>query len=229
MERKYYYTDGNTQFGPFSFNDLDNEKVTPETLFWYQGLNEWMKGRDIPELQPIFNLRPPVQYNYSSNFPPPPPPNNKRIQVTSNEPTASNGFRNMVFAAVVIAAIYFIFFRDDNEKSGGSEQVVNQYASSFVGQLAKKIAPITGNNATYVVDGWSYEDGIYTINLQGMWYEKSTPFSDDECQVNYGVKLTVNEKGDKVLGQTITGKNDCARNHEFVGDLIDIGISALGE
>lgn len=229
MERKYYYTDGNVQFGPFSYNDLDNEKVTPETLFWFQGLDGWTKGKNIPELQPIFNLRPPVQSNYSSNYTPPPPPNYKIKQTTSNQTTDSFRVRNIVSVVVVIAVIYFFFFRDDNEKYGGSEQVVNQYASSFVGQLAKKIAPITGNNPTYVVDGWSYDEGIYTINLQGMWYEKSTPFSDDECQVNYGVKLTVNEKGDKILGQTITGKNDCARNHEFVGDLIDIGISALGE
>jgi hypothetical protein len=63
---EYYYTDGLTNFGPFSLEQLKEKKITPSTKIWYAGLSGWTAASEIPELAGLL-----------SSFPPPlstPPP-----------------------------------------------------------------------------------------------------------------------------------------------------------
>ena len=49
--RNYFYTDGQTRFGPFSIDEMKRKRLPGHTLVWYQGLNDWMKISEIPELE----------------------------------------------------------------------------------------------------------------------------------------------------------------------------------
>lgn len=41
--------------GPFSFDDLQNDsRLTPDTLIWKEGFQDWKKIRDVPELKKLF-------------------------------------------------------------------------------------------------------------------------------------------------------------------------------
>jgi hypothetical protein len=62
---EYFITDGVTNFGPFSLEQLKEKNITPSTRIWYAGLSGWTAASEIPELAGLI-----------SSFPPPagPPP-----------------------------------------------------------------------------------------------------------------------------------------------------------
>lgn len=50
----FFYSDGQSQFGPFSKEELQSKDITPETLVWYEGLEEWTKADEADELVDLF-------------------------------------------------------------------------------------------------------------------------------------------------------------------------------
>jgi len=59
MMKKYFYTDGKEKFGPFSYDELKQLKLTRETRVWYYGLENWTILSEIEELQAITKAIPP--------------------------------------------------------------------------------------------------------------------------------------------------------------------------
>ena len=59
-EHNYFYTDGNTSFGPFTLEDIKKQDIKRDTLIWYQGLNDWTRADLITELKDLFELIPPA-------------------------------------------------------------------------------------------------------------------------------------------------------------------------
>jgi len=51
MERKYYIAQGKEHLGPFSISELQEKKISPDTLIWYEGLEQWTKASEITELK----------------------------------------------------------------------------------------------------------------------------------------------------------------------------------
>lgn len=70
QSKKYFYTDGQHQYGPFSLDELQAQSISRETKIWYQGLENWTPAKDLPELAAIFQAPTPPAYNN----PAPPPP-----------------------------------------------------------------------------------------------------------------------------------------------------------
>jgi hypothetical protein len=66
---EYFYTDGTTNFGPFTLEQLKEKNITPVTKIWYSGLSGWTAANEIPELAGILASSPPPV-----NPPPPPQP-----------------------------------------------------------------------------------------------------------------------------------------------------------
>lgn len=57
--KKYFYSDGKEKNGPFTFDELKNENINPDTLIWYEGLTDWTAAKYILELEEILQLSPP--------------------------------------------------------------------------------------------------------------------------------------------------------------------------
>jgi len=57
--KKYFYSDGEEKFGPFSMEELRNENITKDTLIWFEGLEDWVQAKAISEFEEIFKLIPP--------------------------------------------------------------------------------------------------------------------------------------------------------------------------
>jgi hypothetical protein len=57
--KKYFYSDGTNNFGPFTFEELNEKNITRETLVWFQELGDWKPAGTVPELIEIFQLVPP--------------------------------------------------------------------------------------------------------------------------------------------------------------------------
>lgn len=57
--KKYFYSNGQEKNGPFSFEELKNEEINPDTLIWHEGLTDWTAAKYILELEEILQLSPP--------------------------------------------------------------------------------------------------------------------------------------------------------------------------
>ena len=56
---EYYFSDGENQFGPFKLDELKNQKISKDTLIWYEGLDNWIKASEIENLKTLFKATPP--------------------------------------------------------------------------------------------------------------------------------------------------------------------------
>ncbi|MCW0483448.1 CD225/dispanin family protein [Gaoshiqia sediminis] len=66
--KKYFYTDGTSNFGPFTIEELQEKKINRDTKVWFQELGEWKAAGEIPELTEIFKLVPPPITKTNSNY-----------------------------------------------------------------------------------------------------------------------------------------------------------------
>jgi len=57
--KKYYYTDGVNDFGPFTLDELKGKPITKDTYVWFEGLAEWVLAADVQELYELFSSTPP--------------------------------------------------------------------------------------------------------------------------------------------------------------------------
>jgi len=56
---EYYYTDGTTNYGPFTIEQLKEKNITASTKVWYSGLSGWTPAGQLPELSGILVSGPP--------------------------------------------------------------------------------------------------------------------------------------------------------------------------
>jgi GYF domain 2 len=74
----YYFLEGKNVVGPVSLEELHSKNITTETFVWYDGLQDWMKLKEVPKLfyklealstnqQPELELK----QNYAPGKPPP--------------------------------------------------------------------------------------------------------------------------------------------------------------
>lgn len=73
--KEYFFLKGKDQNGPFTVEQLANKGLTSETLIWSEGMENWQKLKDIPELTQA--LKP--------KSIPPPPPNDKDENISKTE------------------------------------------------------------------------------------------------------------------------------------------------
>ena len=56
--KKYFYTNGIEQKGPFSLEELKEQNLTSDTKVWYYGLENWTNIIEIEELNYFINSKP---------------------------------------------------------------------------------------------------------------------------------------------------------------------------
>ena len=57
--KKYFYSNGGDKEGPLSIEELKLKDIEPDTLIWYEGLNDWTPAIEIDEIKSILELNPP--------------------------------------------------------------------------------------------------------------------------------------------------------------------------
>lgn len=62
--REYYYLIENIQNGPCTIEELKTKGLTSETLIWFDGIDNWKKIKEVPELHEKLKTK---------KVPPPPP------------------------------------------------------------------------------------------------------------------------------------------------------------
>ncbi len=63
--KEFFYLKGGEQHGPFSIEEMKNQRLVPETLIWTEGMNDWKPMQEVytlfPELKPKAVPPPPPQ------------------------------------------------------------------------------------------------------------------------------------------------------------------------
>ena len=63
--KKYFYSDGSNNHGPFSFEELKDKDITRDTLVWSQNMGDWKKAGMVYELNGLFSPVPPMMQSSS--------------------------------------------------------------------------------------------------------------------------------------------------------------------
>ncbi len=60
FERMYYYANGKEPVGPLNIDEIEKlikkKSVTSDTLMWTNGMENWVKAKEIDEVESLFNL-----------------------------------------------------------------------------------------------------------------------------------------------------------------------------
>lgn len=68
--RTYYLHNGQQQHGPFTIEQLKEQKIKPGTPVWYQGIASWTAAKEIDELKELLSsAAPPPFTTYLSSVP----------------------------------------------------------------------------------------------------------------------------------------------------------------
>ena len=70
---EYYLAINGQQQGPFSKEQLRQQNISPDTLVWHSGMSEWKKGRELPELNDLFEEVVIIEDAPANGAYPPPP------------------------------------------------------------------------------------------------------------------------------------------------------------
>ncbi len=107
--KEYYIVIHGKPNGPFSFENLKNQKINRESLIWFDGLDKWERARNIPELQPLFRAVPPPidpldikeEANKMPPIPEPPAIPKQNLEIASNTERFVAFIITQIFALVL--------------------------------------------------------------------------------------------------------------------------------
>ena len=72
----YFIIENGQQVGPLTIDQLRSKGITGETNVWHEGMAQWGKAKDIPEIASILQL----------GTTPPPPPSTPNYSQYSQQP-----------------------------------------------------------------------------------------------------------------------------------------------
>lgn len=82
--KQYYYASGDQQLGPFTIEELKSKNLNKDVYVWYEGLSDWTRAGDLPELSSLFEVTYDTPQQPTVN-PTPPPPANTGYQQPQNQ------------------------------------------------------------------------------------------------------------------------------------------------
>jgi len=114
------------QQGPFSLDQLKEMKISPSVPVWTEGLKEWIKAREISELQQaLFSSPPQYAPSYAE-------PGNQYFQ-TASEKTGfflGKNWKPILAVLVLIITVIFIFKRQTSDGYSLAFETANQSAKT---------------------------------------------------------------------------------------------------
>ncbi|TRW24712.1 DUF4339 domain-containing protein [Flavobacterium zepuense] len=133
MKQYYIYLD-DQQVGPLTTDELQQHKITAETMIWFEGLTDWQKANTIEDLKSLFKAIPPPIHKVVATSPPPQPI--PQIQYTApsqydeDEPSKILGIRKNIFMYCVLGIAFIICisaFSSYNNEEAQKEEQLNSY------------------------------------------------------------------------------------------------------
>ena len=163
----YFYTDGKNKFGPFSKEELRDQKISRNTKIWFYGITNWTVLSEIPQLNDLTNFLPPdlkVKNNiekHNDDIP---------IILSVNKKTSPNTISNLskwLIGSIVLILLSLIIYNT----------IRNQSDVKLYNQIVKTSYDSNENFEMYV-------DKFYRdINFYGIYPQKPKKI------INFSIKM----------------------------------------
>lgn len=130
--KKYHYTKEGNQFGPISIEELKDEKITKETMVWYEGLDDWVKAGEVEELKSLFKSVPPP-LNIKKQTPPPLKDNNEKIdkKIVNDIKPKKKKTGVIIISLLAIALISFFVFNYSQSSTNNSYSTSSNHGNTY--------------------------------------------------------------------------------------------------
>lgn len=107
--KKYYYSDGVNELGPFSFEELKQKNITKDHLVWFATMKDWQPAGTIDELKDLFNApvppTPSQQVSISSR-----PSNSDLLDDNVNRTRPTNYLWQSIVVTILCCSIFSLPF-----------------------------------------------------------------------------------------------------------------------
>ena len=119
MEKRYYFVQGGKPYGPVAVSDFQRYGIDGQTLVFTEGMTNWVKAADVPELSHLFAPKP------SEPVPvPPAPPLPPEVPTQSNAPEEKQTKKLRIAAVICVLALLalllvLLFFNPFQNKGAG--------------------------------------------------------------------------------------------------------------
>lgn len=203
--KHYFIHNGQTEMGPYDFDQLKTLQLTSATPIWFEGLPNWTTAGTIPELQSIVNSYSlPPKFEKAVQHVVGPPAFQKPEYKIHELPLKKNTIiRNVFIGMGAMALIYllaFVFLKTNSEEAqpyntGTAEQVIDEPAVQLDNQEDKQAvvnANVSSENRKIrnSIDNYvGASTNTYTVDALGgitnldAVVQNNTPFLLDEVDV----------------------------------------------
>jgi hypothetical protein len=103
--KKYFYTDGVDKYGPFTKDELANQRLNQSVKIWYLGLDDWTPITELPELS---------GRNYSE--PPELPKSQSKFERFTQNKTVNFIRKRWLFLVLIVSVLLIIVFSVTKQK-----------------------------------------------------------------------------------------------------------------
>jgi hypothetical protein len=163
----YFIHEGQSQAGPFSYDELKIKQIQSTTPVWREGLNKWVEASELPELSGLFTSVPPP-------FPPQP---SSTAYSPSTEPISGAGNAGYrvgrtlgIGGMILLTALLVLYFYN---------QSVNRYTGTYVPSIP--IADPEHNHPDWFLS----TQGTYKTNFWGNKEEITGSIINKATHTNY--------------------------------------------
>ncbi len=155
--KQYFYIKNGQQIGPFTYDELWNQKITASTMVWYEGLPAWQKAYLLPEFGNWFPKGAAVQPMAAQQMRRP----QQVAQPIMMQATPKKSYRGLIGVVVFLVGIIIIYSfwiqANPNGVFSSKKQVTTERKSS---------ASTSGNStANNLVGSWKMVDGSFMLQF----------------------------------------------------------------
>ncbi|WP_366183896.1 DUF4339 domain-containing protein [Flavobacterium ovatum] len=157
--RKYFIHNGQSEVGPFDFEQLKTMQLKNATPIWYEGLQNWTTANNIEELKSILNsnVSPPKFENFTQhNLNVHPPLFSKPVYENNQNyaPKKKKTLRNILIGFGVLTVLFFgliIYASTSSEPTyiENGEFIPNESIDNQAAEKARINAELTEKNRSY--------------------------------------------------------------------------------
>lgn len=197
--KKYYLHNGTEEEGPFSMEELSDQKLKKSTEIWYEGLEDWTTVGEVDELKDLVKVTPPPLKRKQT-----PPVLNEKVPVleVGNVPVQKQKKRKKsIFLKLILACLVFFigavafdtFIRSTRSSSGYNSSPKSYKAQKMTIAETERSQPTRFLNAS----------GTYQENFFGNKLKVNGTISNSATTVTYKdarVRITYYSKTKTNLG-----------------------------
>lgn len=126
--KKYFYVNKGQKLGPLTYDELWNQKISPETMVWSEGMPDWQQANTIHEFANWFPEQPIAQKKHQQPIQKPQQPARPIQRKPVKRKKSYRGVIGIVIFLVGVIAIYYFWSQNNaaSESESGQEQAIEQ-------------------------------------------------------------------------------------------------------